>query len=97
MDDKAKRLVLAAREKGASSWLSALPLKKRVYVLNKQEFRDALCLRYGWPIPSTPLHSGCGKRNSLDHVLTCKKGGYVNLRHNVLRNTEARLMENEEV
>ena len=93
MDDKAKRLVLAAREKGASSWLSALPLKKRGYVLNKQEFRDALCLRYGWPIPGTPLHCGCGKRNSLDHVLTCKKGGYVNLRHNVLRNTEARLME----
>ena len=93
MNEKGKRLLLAAQEKGASSWLSALPLRKRGYVLNKQEFRDALCLRYGWQIPNTPVHCGCGSDNSLDHILTCKKGGYVTLRHNVLRNTEARLLE----
>ena len=93
MDEKSVRLVTAAREKGASSWLSALPLKSRGYVLNKQEFRDALCLRYGWKIEGMPLHCGCGSRNSLDHVLTCKRGGYVGMRHNVLRNREAKLME----
>ena len=46
MDTKTKRLLLVSCEKGTSSLLSALPVKKRGYVLNKQEFRDALCLRY---------------------------------------------------
>ena len=54
--EKEKRMLLAASEKGASSWLSALPLKKLGYVINKQEFRDAICLRYGWKIPNTSIY-----------------------------------------
>ena len=34
------------REKGSSSWLSAIPIVDRGFHLNKGEFRDALCLRY---------------------------------------------------
>ena len=90
LNEKEKRLLLAACEKGASSWLSALPLKRLGYSLNKQEFRDALCLPYGWTIPNTPTHCGCGDRNSLDHILTCKRGGFVAMWHNVLRNTPLR-------
>ena len=93
LDDKSKRLLEAAREKGASSWLSTPPLKQYGYCINKQEFKDALCLRYGWQIPNTPKHCGCGKENSIDHVLTCMKGGYVHMRHNALRDSEAKLME----
>ena len=93
MDAKAKRLLEAACEKGASSWLSALPLKRYGYVINKQEFQDAISLRYGWPIAGTPKHCACGTLNSVDHILICKKGGYVLMRHNVLRDTEAKLME----
>jgi len=34
-------------EKGASSsWLSALPIKAIGYAMNKQEFTDAICMRY---------------------------------------------------
>ena len=29
----------------------------------------------------------------MDHIMICKKGGYVNLRHNALRDTEKMLME----
>ena len=93
LDNKAKRLFEAACEKGASSWLAALPLQRLGYIVNKQEFRDAIRLRYGWPIPGTPKHCACGKQNSVDHILICKKGGYVLMRHNVLRDTEAKLME----
>ena len=46
-DEKTKRLVMCAGEKGASAWLSSLPLKKYGYNINKREFKDALCLRYG--------------------------------------------------
>ena len=45
LDTKGRRLLKCAQEKGASSWLSALPLLRFGYTLNKQEFRDMLCLR----------------------------------------------------
>ena len=92
LDEKQRKLFVCAGEKGASSWLSALPLKKLGYVLNKQEFRDAICLRYGWQIPQTPTYCGCGSKNDFDHILICKKGGYVSMRHNVLRDVEAALL-----
>ena len=93
LEEKQKRLFAAACEKGSSAWLSALPLKRLGYILNKQEFYDAICLRYGWSIPNTPKYCGCGQWNSFDHILICKKGGYVAMRHNMLRDTEAKLME----
>ena len=40
------RILDLASEKGASSWLTALPLKRFGFLLNKQEFHDAICLRY---------------------------------------------------
>ena len=82
----------AAREKGASAWLSALPIKRLGYAVNKQEFRDAIALRYGWTITDMPRHCGCGQPNSLDHAMICKKGGYVTMRHNAIRDTEAKIM-----
>ena len=87
------RSFLTAQEKGASAWLSSLPIKTLGYSLNKQEFRDAVCLRYGWKIKDTPTHCACGAKNSTNHTLICPKGGYVCLRHNALRNTEALLLE----
>ena len=37
-----------ARERGSSSWLTALPLEKHGFLLHKGAFADALALRYGW-------------------------------------------------
>ena len=37
-----------AQEKGASSWLTALPVEEFGFALHKGAFRDALALRYGW-------------------------------------------------
>ena len=92
VDPLTKRSVEAVREKGSSSWLTALPLKRCGFILNKQEFRDALCLRYNWNIPDIPKYCGCGLKNGVDHVLSCKKGGYVSMRHDALRDTMACLM-----
>ena len=92
VDVKSKRLILAAQEKGASPWFSALPLSKFGYTVNRQEFQDAICLRYGWRIKEMPSVCGCGQENSVDHVLICKKGGYVSMRHNALRDTEGKIM-----
>ena len=83
----------SAQEKGASSWLSALPIKSLGYVLNKQEFKDAIALRYGWQIKGTPRFCACGKENGVFHTMICSKGGYVAMRHNVVRDIEATLMK----
>ena len=63
-----------------------------MYVLNKQSFRDSLCLRYGWKIPNTPLYCSCKEKNDVNHALTCKKGGYVSMRHDRIRDLEANLL-----
>ena len=87
-----KRAFSIASEKGSSSWLSALPLRSLGYCLNKKDFRDSLLLRYNWTIPNVARHCSCGARNSVDHALSCKKGGYVTFRHDVLVETEAELL-----
>ena len=43
-----------AQEVGASNWLTALPIRAKGFSLNKQEFVDAIALRYGWPIEGLP-------------------------------------------
>ena len=65
VDEGFKRNLELATEKGAGAWLTALPLQDCGYVLNKQEFRDSICLRYGWRIPNTPSHCSCNKSKSL--------------------------------
>ena len=87
-----KRPLEFANEKGSSLWLTAQPNPEHGFFLNKIEFKDAICLRYNWQVKGLPKHCACGKENDTDHCLTCKKGGYVNLRHNVLRDTEAALL-----
>ena len=87
-----KRSMDLAREKGSGAWLSALPIHSLGFVLNKQEFRDSLCLRYGWRIPNTPSFCSCGEKNNVDHTMNCKSGGYVIMRHNGIRDLEAELL-----
>ena len=92
-DEKTKRALALAQEKGAGSWLTALPIKSLGYVLNKQEFRDSICLRYDWKVPNTPSFCQCGVKNDINHALSCKKGGYVIMWHNCIRDLEAELMK----
>ena len=60
--------------------------------MNKGEFRDALYLRYGWDIRNTPQSCVCGSSFSIDHVMTCKRGGFTILRHNEIRDMMAKLL-----
>ena len=92
VNEDLKRSLDLATEKGSGAWLSALPLQSLGYVLNKSEFRDGIALRYGWRIPNTPFHCKCSKKNSVDHTLNCKLGGYVTMRHNAIRDLEADLL-----
>ena len=73
------------RDKGASSWLSASPIEEHGLALNKQVFRDSLCLRYNFPLPNLPSYCACGEMFTVNHALSCKKGGFVAQRHDTIR------------
>ena len=88
-----KRAIEMANEKGSSLWLTTQPSIEHAFFFNKVEFKDALCLRYGWEVKGLPKHCACGAENDTDHCLICKKGGYVGMRHNALRDTEAAIMK----
>ena len=42
---------------------------------------------------NTPPFCECGEKNNADHALSCKKGGYINMRHDQIRNLEADFMK----
>ena len=73
------------QEKGASSWLTVLPIEEYGFTLHKTAFRDALALRYGWLPANTPTICACGAAFSGEHALSCPKGGFPSIRHNEIR------------
>eukprot|EP00731_Ephydatia_muelleri_P023412 Em0015g995a len=81
-----------SQEKGASTWLSVLPLEEYGFELHKGAFRDALALHYGWSPANAPLNCACGTHFSVEHVLSCPKGGYPSIRHNEIRDLTAALL-----
>ena len=87
------RLNKINQEKGASTWLSTLPLKAEGYSLSKQEFWSLLKIRYGWPLLRLLNMCNCGAKYDLEHSLSYKKSGFVTLRHNHLRNITANLID----
>ena len=87
-----KRAVELAQEKGASSWLTALPIQEHGFALHKSAFRDALALRYDWPPSHLPSSCACGASFSTEHALSCPKGGFPSLRHNEIFDLTANLL-----
>ena len=87
-----KRCVELASEKGASNWLSVLPVEEHGFHLSKGDFRDALCMRYGWMLPNLPSKCVCGSAFNVDHAMVCAKGGFPTLRHNEIRDITADLL-----
>ena len=67
-----------ATEKGSSAWLTELPLQDLGFNLNKREFRDAVKLRYDWPVEDIPSTCACGEAFTVDHSMICKLGGLLN-------------------
>ena len=80
-------------DKGASHWLTVLPVTSHGFSLPKSAFRDALCMRYNWQPDYLPSHCACGQAFSIDYALSCATGGYSVLRHNELRNFTASVMQ----
>ena len=85
-------MVNLAAEKGASSWLSVLPVAEHGFYLHKTAFRDAIYLRFGWRPERLPEKYICGSSFTVEHALTCNRGGLSFLRHNEIRDLSAKLL-----
>ena len=79
-------------EKGASNWLTVIPIKEIYFNLNKREFRDAIKLRYNWEITDIPAICTCGDLFTADHAMVCRRGGLIIQRHDEIRDLEAEML-----
>ena len=84
-----KLALKACSEKGASSWVTAVPSYDHGTVLHKGEFTDAVCIRYGWTLANLPTTCACGTSFSVQHALDCKLGGLRVIQHNEVRDVLA--------
>ena len=81
-----------ARERGSSNCLTSLPLEEHCFVRHKGAFVDAHALRYGWALSRTPSSCECGASFTVEHVLSCPRGGFPSIRHNEIRDITANLL-----
>ena len=87
-----KKAMTLARERGASSWLTTLPIKEHGFCLHKGAFADALALRYGWPPDRMPTNCVCAASFTVEHSLSCPRGGFPSICHNKIRDLTASLL-----
>jgi len=73
MDNRKRHVIMRAVDGKTSSWLNVLPVAHHQFDLSAIKFRDALALRYCWPLIRMPtMCDGCGA------VFTLRKGGANN-------------------
>ena len=87
-----QRAMNLSQEKGASNWLTVLPIEEFGFSLHKGAFRDSLALRYGLPLHNIPSTCSSGSHFTVEYALSCPKGGYPTIRHNEIRDFTAFLM-----
>ena len=92
LPDRLQKAVTLSREKGASTWLTTLPLTEHGFTLHKFAFHDALALWYGWVPAHLPSKCACGNNFSVEHALSCAKGGFPTIRRNEIRDITASLL-----
>ena len=80
-------------EPGTSSWLSAKPLKDEGFNLTRSEFVDAIRLRYDMTLHNLPSKCPCDKKFTVNHAMNCHRGGFINARHDSIRNFEAHMLK----
>ena len=88
-----KSAVLQTKEKSASSWLTVIPIQEHGFALTKSKFRDALQIRYNKQLQGMPSKCPCGQKYHLNYAMNCKRGGFVVMKHNNIRDFEANLLK----
>jgi hypothetical protein len=85
MSNDEKATIFSVRGPEASNWLTALP-KQNSSQMSNDEFKTALCLRLGIPLPFIPNGTYCDCRKhtlvDLEHLNSCPKGKERIAKHN---------------
>ena len=82
-----------AQEKGSSIWLTSLSIQEFGFVLHRRAFHDALALRYNWQPLQVPPNCACEVKFSVEHTVSCPKGGgFPSIRNNEIRDLTANLL-----
>ena len=92
-DGKTKRMMETLNQKGIPNWLTNLPIKELGYELTKREFQDAIKIKHNWPLDISPSKCIYGASFDITHALSCKKGGFITLRKNEVRDTTSELLD----
>ena len=71
---------------------SVVPLTDHGFALHKSAFYDALALRYGWTPSKLSSKCDCGNSFTVEHALSCARGGLPTIRHNEIRDLTANLL-----
>jgi hypothetical protein len=76
------------------AWLTVIPTTSNGTVLGRDEW-DSVRLRYNKAPQGMQSHcDGCNSVMTVEHAMTCKKGGLVTARHNILRDQWHNLLAN---
>ena len=70
-----------------------LTIKEHGHELTRQEFWNAIKVRYNWPLDRIPSQYICGASFDVTHALSYKKGGFITLRHNEVRDITSELLD----
>ena len=73
--------------------MTIIPLSEEGYDLTKQLFWELIRIKYGWILTRLLSNCECGNKFDVQHALSCKKGGFVSLRHNHIRNITSILLK----
>ena len=87
-----KHSIEVACESGASSWFSDIPIQEYGFAIHKGDFRDAICLRYGWQPGLLPSSCVCGQSFTVEHAMNCHCGGFPSICHKELRDIPVSLL-----
>ena len=88
-----KRAVTQAKKKGTSCWLTVLPIEEHGFTLTKNEFRGAIHLPYNKALEGMPSQCPYGRNYEVIHSMNCKRGGFIRMRYNNVRDFETNLPE----
>ena len=88
-----RQVIKQVKMLGPSNWLDAIPLAKCGSNLSKGEFRDALTLPFNHDIKLLPSKCSCGQKFDITHVMNCKRGVFVIMRPNNIKDFEANLLK----
>ena len=92
LTEQTRRAIAETREKGATSWLSMVPLEEFGFVLNKGEFRYALRHRHAKEPCELPSLCPRSYQYNVNRALYCKRGGFFIIKHNNIRDSGENLI-----